>query len=132
MPNDPLQHSYQGEGTGDPTLLPPCILSPCPFISFGIVKYQALLHNFPLFLPLQNSHLFTFPPARGGGVLPYIRTYKPYRYVPPQRVRFLDLFGLKTAMHFAYSGLESGMVFEGTTGEYERNYCFSSKWIRKK
>ena len=25
-------------------------------------------------------------------------------------------FGLKTGMHFAQFGLESGMVFEGTTG----------------
>ena len=32
-----------------------------------------------------------------------------YRYVPPQRVRFLGHFGL-----------ESGMVFEGTTGVCER------------
>ena len=41
---------------------------------------------------------------------------------------FLDLFGLKTAtMHFDHFGLESGMVFEGTTGAYERLYRFNSK-----
>ena len=45
--------------------------------------------------------------SRGGGVL---------HYVPPQRVGGLHHFGLKTGIHFAYLGLESGMVFEGTTG----------------
>ena len=38
-----------------------------------------------------------------------------YRYVPPHRVRCLHRFGLKTGIHFAHFGLESGMVFEGTT-----------------
>ena len=33
----------------------------------------------------------------GGGGTPL---YKPYRYVPPQRVGFLGLFGLKTGMDF--------------------------------
>ena len=28
---------------------------------------------------------------------------------------FLGRFGLKTSIHFAHFGLESGMVFEGTT-----------------
>ena len=46
--------------------------------------------------------------------------YRPYRYVPPQRVRFLRRFGLKTGKEFAHFGLESGMVFEETTGVYER------------
>ena len=41
--------------------------------------------------------------------------YKPYRYVPPQRVGFLRRFGLKTGIDFAHFGLESGMVFEGIT-----------------
>ena len=41
---------------------------------------------------------------------------------------FLDLFGLKTAtIHFDHFGLESGMVFEGTTGAHERIYRFNSK-----
>ena len=54
--------------------------------------------------------------------------YKTYRYVPPpQRVRFLRRFGLKTGIHFAHFGLESGMVFEGATGVYERIYRFNSK-----
>ena len=48
--------------------------------------------------------------ARGGTPL-----YKPYRYEPPHRVGFLRRFGLKTGIHFAHFGLESGIVFEGTT-----------------
>ena len=43
---------------------------------------------------------------RGGGTL----LYKPYRYVPPHRVGFLPRFGVKTDIHFAHFGLESGMV----------------------
>ena len=48
--------------------------------------------------------------------------YRPYRYVPPppQRVGFLRRFGLKTCKEFAHFGLESGMVFEETTGVYKR------------
>ena len=52
-----------------------------------------------------------------GRVSPF---YKPCGYVRPQRVGFLGLFGLKTGIDFAQFGLESGMVFEGTTGVYER------------
>ena len=44
-----------------------------------------------------------------------IPLYKLYRYVPSHRVGFLRRFGLKTGIHFAHFGLESGMVFEGTT-----------------
>ena len=40
---------------------------------------------------------------------------KPYRYESPQRVWFL-----------AHFGLELGMVFERTMGEYEHSYCFDS------
>ena len=53
--------------------------------------------------------------------------YKLYRYVPPHWVGFLRRFGLKTGIDFAHFGLESGMVFEGTTGVYERIYRFNSK-----
>ena len=52
---------------------------------------------------------------------------KPYRYMPPHRVGFLRRFGPKTGADFTHFGLESGMVFEGTTGVYERIYCFNSK-----
>ena len=64
------------------------------------------------------------PPARGGGVTPL---YKLYKYVLLHRVGFLSRFGLKTRIDFAHFGLESGMVFEGTTGVYGRIYCFNSK-----
>ena len=47
--------------------------------------------------------------------------------MPPQRVWFLGLFGLKTGLHFAHFGLESGTVFEGTMEAYERIYRFTSK-----
>ena len=60
----------------------------------------------------------------GGGGTPL---YKPYRYVPPQTVWFLGLFGLKTGIHFTHFGPESGMVFEGTTGVHERICRFNSK-----
>lgn len=42
--------------------------------------------------------------------------YEPYKFEPPQKVGFLGLFGLKTGVHFAHFGLESVIVFEGTTG----------------
>ena len=47
--------------------------------------------------------------------------------MPPQRVGVLSRFDLKTGIHFAHFGLESGMIFEGTTGLYERIYRFNSK-----
>ena len=55
--------------------------------------------------------------------------YKPYKYVPSHRIWFLGLFGLKTGIHFAQFGLKSSMVFDGTTGAYERVhvYRFNSK-----
>ena len=46
--------------------------------------------------------------------------YKPYRYVPPQRVGFLYRFSLKTDIDFAHFDLESDVVFEGTKEVYER------------
>ena len=68
-------------------------------------------------------------PGGGGGGTPL---YKLYRDVPPHRVGFLYRFGLKTGIDFVHFGLESGVVFGGTTGVYERIYCFNSKWVRKK
>ena len=50
----------------------------------------------------------------------------------PHRVGFLRRFGLETGIHFAHFDLESGMVFEGFTGVYERIYRFNSKRVRKK
>ena len=60
----------------------------------------------------------------GGGATPLC---KPQRYVPPERVWFLGLFGLKKGIQFVQFGLESGMVFEGTTGVYECIYPFNYK-----
>ena len=50
----------------------------------------------------------------------------------PHRIWFLRRFALKTGTDFDHSGLESGMVFEGTTSVYERICRLNSKWIRKK
>ena len=75
-----------------------------------------------LFLPRQAWRALITNP--GGTSL-----YKPYGYVPPRRVRVLHRFGL--GIHFAHFGLESGWVFEGTTGVYEHFYRFNSKWVRK-
>ena len=72
------------------------------------------------------NHILRPPP--GGTTL----LYKPYRYVPPQWVGFLRRFGLKTGIRFAHFGLESGMVFEGTTGVHEGIDRSNSKWVRKK
>ena len=57
-------------------------------------------------------------PGWGGGGEGLSPLYKPYRYVPPQRVRFMDLFGLKTDINFAHFGLEAGLVFQETTGAH--------------
>ena len=61
-------------------------------------------------------------PSRGGGVLPYISHTG---YVLPHRVGFLRRSGLKTGIQFAHFGLESGIVFEGTKGVYERTFTVS-------
>ena len=70
----------------------------------------------------------------GGGVLPCINYIG--MCMPPHWVASLGPFGLKTGTHFAHFSLESGMVFEGTTGVYERIYLkkkkekyANSKWI---
>ena len=47
--------------------------------------------------------------------------------MPPQRVWFLRRFGLKAVIDFAHFGLESGVVFEGTTGVYGHSNRFDSK-----
>ena len=52
--------------------------------------------------------------------------------MPAHRVGVFRRFGLKTGIDFAHFGLESGMVFEGTTGVYERICRFNFKWVRKK
>ena len=57
---------------------------------------------------------------RGGGISLNIS----HIHVPPHWVRYLGLVGLKTSINFAHFGLESGMVFKGTTGAYERILSF--------
>ena len=37
----------------------------------------------------------------------------------PQRIGFLRRFGLKTGIDFAPFGMQSGMVFEGTTAVFQ-------------
>ena len=39
--------------------------------------------------------------------------------MPPRNVWFLNRFDLKTGIHIAHFGMESGMVFEGTMQVYE-------------
>ena len=71
----------------------------------------------------------------GGGVTPL---YKSYGFVQPQRVWFFRLFGPKTGINFAHFGLESGMVFKGTTGVYvsipyeqeRKRYANSKRFLR--
>ena len=55
------------------------------------------------------------------------RIYKPFRYMSPQRVGFLRRFGRKTGIEFAHFGLESGLVYEGTTVVYQCARHFNSK-----
>ena len=47
------------------------------------------------------------------------RDYKPYRYVPPKRVWFLGLFGLKTGIHSAI--IVSGIIGYGFRENYGMN-----------
>ena len=54
--------------------------------------------------------------VRGGGVLPYIS----HKGICRPRVGFLRRFGLKMGIDFAHFGLESGMVYAGAPGVYER------------
>ena len=42
-------------------------------------------------------------------------------------VSFLNVFFFAMCAHF---GVESGMIFEGTTRVYERICGFNSKWVR--
>ena len=75
------------------------------FINLSVIQFIVVVENFPGGTPL----------------------YKRYRYMPPHRVEFLHRFGLRTGIHLAYFDLESGMVFDGTSGVYERIYRFNSK-----
>ena len=61
--------------------------------------------------------------AYAAGVLPYISYIGMCR--PSGRV--FAPFWSENGYSFAHFGLESGLVFEGTTGVYERIYRFNSK-----
>ena len=76
--------------------------------------------DFELSVEQWSALLFRFMP---GGVLPCIS----HKGMPAHRVGVFRRFGLKTGIDFAHFGLESGMVFEGTTGVYERIYRFNFK-----
>ena len=52
--------------------------------------------------------------------------------MPPQRVWFLHLSGLKMGIYFAYFGLESDTFFEGTTSVYEHIILLSQFQMNKK
>ena len=60
--------------------------------------------------PLQAMLSFNQTRNFPGGLLPYISYIGTCR---PIGWGFLRHFGLKTGIHFAIFGLESGMVFEG-------------------
>ena len=78
-------------------------------------------------LALSFSYKITPPP--GGGT----PLYKSYRYVPPQRVWFLCHFDLTTGINFAHFGLESGIVFQGTTGVWKYlSFRFQKEYEKKK
>ena len=59
------------------------------------------------------------PGATRGGGNPL---YKPYRWVG-----FLCRFHMKTGKEFVHFGLESGLVYEGTTVVYQCVRRFNSK-----
>ena len=75
----------------------------------------------PYYIPFREP----WSPYKSWGVLPYTS------YIGMSHPTGSGL-GLKTGIYFAHFGLESGMVFEGTMGVYERTYWFNSKRIRKK
>ena len=52
--------------------------------------------------------------------------------MPPHRVGFLRRFGLQRGIHFAHFGLESGIVFEGTTGRSVWTYLSFQFQVGKK
>ena len=88
-----------------------------------LIKGKDNLHCKVFGKGVESALALAAQPGGGGGT----PLYKLYRYVPPHRVWFFSRFGLKTGKNFAHFGLELGMVFEGTTGVYERLYRFNSK-----
>ena len=89
-------------------------------MTFGRKIFQTKLN----FHDCHTGFTLSSAPGGGGGVLPYISYIGMYR---PIGVGFMRRFGLKTGTHFAHFGLESGMVFEGTTESRNVFYRFNSK-----
>ena len=86
-----------------------------------ILYFSSSLRSLAFFFSLTPTQRVAISP--GGGT----PLCKLYRYEPPHRVGFLCRFCLKTGIHFTHFGQESGMVFGGITGEYERIYRFNTK-----
>ena len=105
----------------------PNVTSPFKWPGHDRCASRQLLFEFLVLVRVRVRRVRVEPLPPGGTPL-----YKPYKYVPSQRVGFLRPFGLKTGIDFAHFGLESGMVFEETTWVYERIYRFNSKLVRKK
>ena len=57
--------------------------------------------------------------SRGGGGT---SLYNLFRYMPPQRVWFLSRCGLKMDIDYDHFGLNSGMVFKGSTKSPVQRY----------
>ena len=59
------------------------------------------LNHEPIYAIFYN-HFFNHERGEDPGRKPYryVYVWEPYRYVPPQRVGFLGLFGLKTLCSF--------------------------------
>jgi len=94
----------------------------CSVVNFFLVSPISLLI---ILMAWMNQKLSRW--GEGWGT-PWCR---PYRYVPPHQVGFLQFWGLKMAIDFDF-GLELDMGFEETVVVYERIYRFNSKWVRKK
>ena len=69
--------------------------------------WAPLTRNRMYFTTWNGEIVWPIRPGGGGGGTP---PYKLYRHVPPQRIGNLVLFCLKTGIHFAHFGLESGKV----------------------
>jgi len=89
-------------------------------IHLFVDKFRAVIYTHP-------TAQAPLPGGGGGGGAGGEPLYKLYRCVPPKWVGFLRRFGLKTVIHFAHFGLESGMVFEGATGVSQRIKIMSKK-----
>ena len=69
-----------------------------------ILNFDAQVVLAAINLVCENCSISPYCPFGGGGY----SMYKPYRYVLPQRVGFLRLFGVKTSIDFVHFDLESG------------------------